>query len=106
MWGQKIDFYEGIVNHEMPELQDLGTEAIDRLVLEYGLNPQIDPTEHMMIDEDTQITVKDMIELLRQAQENQDYEQNRRLETDLKQVKRIGAEIHLKQAELLEILQK
>ena len=80
----------------MPELQDLGTEEIDRLILEYGLNPQIDTMEHMMTDEDTQITVKDMIELLREAQQNQDYEQNRRLETDLKEVKRIGAEIYLK----------
>ena len=80
----------------MPELKDLGTEEIDRLVLEYGLNPQIDTMEDMMIDEDTQITVKDMIELLREAQQNQDYEQNRRLETDLKEVKRIGAEIYLK----------
>ena len=60
IWGQKVDFYEGIVNHAMPsEKSEEGRLAIDRLLIEQGMVSGLEPIDPMM-DPATLATIKDM----------------------------------------------
>lgn len=100
MWGQKIDFYEGVVNEEMPEFKTFGDDAVERLIIEQGFRPQSDPLAQMPVDAETATTISDMQQSLTAAQKSQDFELCKQLEADLKAAQKVGVEIAMVQSEI------
>ena len=87
IWGQQIDFHEGIVNHEMPALNMLTSEDIDRLILEQGMSLQRGAFDNLAVDEETAITIREVEQYMDELLNGNDYAKLEEIKTDLNVLK-------------------
>ena len=84
VWGQKLDFHEGIVNHEMPPLNELSSADIDRLILEQGMSLEGSAFDGLTVDEETAITIREIEDFFQQnVLDGGDYAKLEEVKTDL-----------------------
>ncbi len=50
----------GVVNHEMPALESLSNDQIDRLIIEQGLTLQGSAFDSLTVDEETSKTIQEV----------------------------------------------
>ena len=87
IWGQRIEFHEGIVNHEMPALNMLTSEDIDRLILEQGMSLQSGAFDNLVVDEETAITICEVEQFMEELLRSTDYAKLEDVKTDLNVLK-------------------
>jgi len=106
VFGQRMDYYKGIVNHEAPLVKSGICDEVDRVLLEMGVPLQqpgldwnfdnIEKTDSLTyapVDEDTRETLQEIQQKWIQAHKRQDFEQLATIGKDIKTLLFIGNEI-------------
>jgi centrosomal protein CEP104 len=98
-WGRKTAYFTQIKNEQIPLISN--NDAIDKILIGLGVpvdliawfDEDVRNFGHSPIDEESKITLEDMIKLKNQCIETKDYSGLKSLVMDIKKVFEIGIEI-------------